>query len=126
VAYTPSVFVKWKYTSDRGVEYVYKILKFITDQNTQEGEGHPKVGGEASEGTELRPADSFKPRVALLYNATNKLARRVICFTASAPLYIGTEGENTLNLYAGRPSESLEFTCYGYEGERMRGERPSA
>lgn len=122
MAYTPTVFVKWQYISDRDDKYVYKILKFITDQVSG---GIPKVGGQASDGTELRPADTFKPRVALLWNSANKLARRVICFDSSAILYLGT-GDNTLNLYAGRPSEALPFVCYGYEGERQRGERPTA
>ena len=123
MAYAPSVFVKWRYTDDRGNQLVYKILQHIILE-TQTG-GAVKVGGVIATGTEDRPAASFRPRVVLLWDNTNKLARRVIAFTATAPLYAGTspEGENTLQLYAGRPSTLVTFTCYGYEGERMRGER---
>lgn len=126
MAYAPSVFVKWRYVDDQAHQLVYKILQHIILQ-TQTG-GAVKVGGVIATGTELRPAASFRPRVILLWNNTNKLSRRVIAFTASAPLYAGTspEGENTLQLYAGRPSELVTFTAYGWEGERERGERPSA
>ncbi len=126
MAYAPSVFVKWRYVDDQGNQLVYKILQHIILQ-TQTG-GAVKIGGVIATGTEGRPSASFKPRTVLLWNATNKLARRVICFAHDAPLYAGTspEGENTLQLYAGRPSELVTFTAYGYEGERLRGERPSA
>lgn len=129
MAYSPSVFTSWKYTSDKGVEYSYKILQHIILETTVVG--GVKVGGEAADGTEQRPPASFKPRVVLLWNVANKLARRVVAFTATAPLYCGTEGGNPvpeadmdLSLYAGRPSELLVFKCYGYEGERGREDRP--
>lgn len=130
MAYSPSVFVSWQYESDKGVLYSYKILQHIILQTTVVG--GVKVGGQAATGLELRPRESFRPRVVLLWNATNKLARRVVAFSHTAPIYCGQEAGNPvpeadmdLDLYAGRPSSILTFKAYGYEGERGREDRPT-
>lgn len=123
MAYEAREFVNWQYTTDRAEKLVFKILKEITDQMRPAPNGTvPKVGGSAADGTENRAAASFRPRVALLYNAANKLARRVVCFEPTAALYAGTDAapNNTLLLHAGHSGETFSFVCYGYEGERQR------
>lgn len=131
MAYSPRVFTSWRYVNDAGGQYSYKILQHIILQTTTVG--GVRVGGVIATGTEQRPPASFTPRCVLLWNPTNKLARRVVAFTASAPLYSGSEGGNpvpgtemTLQLYAGQPSELTTFVAYGYEGERKREDRPTA
>lgn len=129
MAYEARLFSKWRYTTDRSEQLVYKVLtEIVTQMRPVPNDTTPKVGGEAADGTEGRPAASFRPRVALLYNVANKLSRRVICFSGDAALYCGSDAapNNTLNLHAGHSGETFSFTCYGYEGERVRGARPSA
>jgi hypothetical protein len=120
VAYTAKVFVHRRYTSDRGDHYSYKMLNMLAIQSY--GAGILKLGGGPTDGTEIRPSATFRPRVVLLWNAANKLARRVIALSPDAPLYDGTvdAAENFLNMYAGVSGEEFVFTCYGYEGERER------
>lgn len=127
MAYEARDFVTWRYTTDRGTFLSYKILKEITDQKGQGANSEiPLVGGSAATGVELRPGLSFRPRVALLWNVANKLARRVICFTPTSIIYVGSTDalENQLSLHAGHSGETFVFKCYGYEGERDRSPRP--
>lgn len=126
MAYEARVFVNWRYTTDRTEYLVFKILQEIVTQMRPAPNGaSPKVGGTAADGTENRAAASFRPRVALLYNAANKLSRRVVCFSPNSALYCGTDAapDNTLLLHAGHSGETFSFVCYGYEGERQRGAR---
>lgn len=115
----PREWVTWKYTTDRAVEYSQRISKYITDQ--VDGSSNVLVGGAAADGTEEELPDSIRPRVALCYNSTKKLARRVICFSHTAPIYQGTS--TTINLACGHPTAVTAFTVYGYEGERTRKSR---
>ena len=120
MAYTKREFVVWRYTSDDGgTNYKYRVDKDITDQVN--GSSVPYVGGQAADNTEKTPPRSFKPRVALMWNATNKLARRVVCYAHDSLLYVGTQ--TTLNIKAGKTGEVLVFSRYACEGERSRTNR---
>lgn len=124
MAYTPRTFVQWGYTDDAGNKYRYKVDSDITDQ--QNAGLETKVGGVAADATYGTPPRSFKPRVAMMYNFANKLARRIPCYTHDAPLYVGAAGSTTLTIKAGETGEPLTFTWYGSQGERRRVGRPTS
>ena len=120
MAYTAREFVVWRYTSDDGAKtYAYRVDKAITDQVN--GSSVPYVGGQLADNTENNPPRSFRPRVALMWNSANKLARRIVCYSHDSLLYVGTQ--TTLNIRAGTSGESFSFTRYAHEGERMRKNR---
>ena len=123
MAYAPREFKVWRYVTDQNENIAYKIDARIVAQTDAAPPNHPKVGGTEADGSEGNPDDGFHPRVALMYNATNKLARRVICFDNTCSLYAVKGG--TLNIAAGINGDVLSFTNYGYEGERTQNKRPT-
>ena len=103
----------WTYTTDSAVAYRRGAQKAITDQKD---DAVVKVGGALAAGTVPQHPHGLKPRVALVQSAAG-VRRRVVCYAATAPLYIGTTSAINLDV----DGAAVAFTRYGAEGERMRG-----
>jgi len=100
--------IRWKYTTDSGIEYSFNAL---TDYSSQSA----VLGGSAA-AAGLRPhPKGFKPRVALCWLAANHAnRRRVVVYQNSATAYttLGT----AVNVDVG--GTATEYIVYETEGER--------
>lgn len=105
----------WVYTTDQAKEYQLGVSNYIAIQ----GGATPAIGGRAEVGADQldRLPSGFSPRVAKVHNAGNGKSRRVVCFSADAPLYVGTVSVISLQDGAGT---SAVYTRNGASGERSR------
>lgn|SRR5512146_373395 len=109
----------WTYVSDEGDTYKTRVKDYISSQ--QDAGLVAKIGGAAATVDDLAKPRSLRMRCVLVYNAIEKVTRRVPCMTTTADLWVNG---GTIQLLHNMPPILTTFTVYGREGEKDRHDVP--